>query len=410
LTTWYYLVYYCVVYKHKLNKMSEVPTTLPCSPLGAPSQAEGTYLNYWPQQLAADPDLKSAAILAQFAIEGSHFVKAPDNLYSSGYVETWDRKLGSFNPMAEAAGDLLYGATYILQVNGRGRIGARSVRKQTSIPAITDAFLFMADRLGDLETQAPTHSLLIAGEMVCKAAWATDDFSLRDDLMHVGGQIFARIHQGDGPATKETIDAGVRWTDVQLYELSPTIRQACRKGEDVRPYQQRVAQLLYDQAGDLLRIPHIPDYRQARGGMGGHMFDHLGLNIVRRAILLHSDIQSNFPEARAAYTSEDRPLEPDERKVESKFDIVLLTKDTWGNVLSTEPWQLKLGEGAYQRSIPYHPAIKMISTNGLSVAAMKDAAHALRSICKKGEYDSHFAPVDQVADIFEPYVAPAKAA
>lgn len=390
--------------------MAEVSNNLPCSPLGAPFHGEGTYLDYWPQQLAADPELESAKRLAKAVVAGSRFVKEPDNFYSPEYVEEWDRNLGPFNPMPHALPDLLYGATYILQVNARERVRGREVRAQTTEENVADAFLMMADQQGDMEKQRPTHSLLVAGEMVCKAAWSSDDMEVRDELMQTAGVIFARLHEDDGPATKMTIEAGQRLADIQLRELSQQIRLSCRIGEDVKPLQVAAARILEGQLSDLLRMPFIPDYLTPHGGLGGHMFEQLGLNEIRRAIYLDPNIQDDHLEVRVAYGGEDRPRQPEERKEDSAYDIVLLTANNRGDILGTEALQLKQGNGAIERERPYHPDIKVIIGRNITTAIMTDVAYTQRKMYRRGKYNKHTPSVDTVASIFEPYVAPAKAA
>lgn len=383
------------------------PPALPSTPLEAPVRGDdmGSYLDYWPRQLEANPELYGAYELAERTAQRSQYLRDPSSILSPRLVTGWDGALGAFNHMRDGR-DMLLGAARILKSNVQQSVKVPSVLHRNDPEDITDEFLDATDYLDDMEAQRPTKYLIMAGQLVCKTAWTYEDLDRREDLLEIAARMYRRVYDADGKWDDYVFKAGQYLADIESHQHCNKIRSARRSHADVSELRGEAVALLNRQGDDMLRHANLS------GCLSGDIFEPFARYVVRSKILLDDDIKGNHPEVRTAFRSEDCAEEPREREVDSKFDVVLQRYTSNAQVIGAEPWQLKLGNFTLDsRERSYHPAIKVVVAEGITLGTMIDVIRALKRANTSGDKTDHSKKISKISRLFEPLIArPKKAA
>jgi hypothetical protein len=407
--------------------MRVTPEDLPAVPFEACSPAQAMpYTEYWAHYQTAYPEQKDAESRRRLTVAGSVLVREPDKFTGipTGFdgvngsspvpkiIETWDRGLGSFNPLLGAEGDLLRGAAAILGHNQLGSNNDLPTVRVLEPKSVAESFLDVTDQM-DIERQKPSHALLVGAQLVHKAALLNGDRSYQSDLFTAAETLYRRIDDTSVPGGPDKFRAAQYRDDIAFHNLSDELRQAGGKGKGNSEHRDKAVVLLRKSVRSLLEMYDLVTSNESwdmQCKLAGDMAEPFMSLVLRDTTFLRSRALASRLEVRTAFGSEDEPYEPKERKFDHKFDRVLTTVARDGRVLHAVPLQVKTGDGEKIHDRPYHPAIKVITLKGLGSDKMARAGRSLLRSYNDYQFNRIVEGLDLVLDPLQPILEPAMAA
>ncbi|MDB5181988.1 MAG: hypothetical protein JWP13_751 [Candidatus Saccharibacteria bacterium] len=385
--------------------MSESSPSVSFTSLEVPAPIEGgqNYLDYWARHDAADPDLLGAKALHRATLVGAAFVREPDDTFPYKAVLAWDSSLGSFNHMQYGEGDLLRGAAILLRTNHEGGPSEFPVVRIPDPKNVPEAFLDVAEQLGDMTDQKPSRALKLGSQLVHKAALVERDSARQTALLEVAGAMYGRNYRADTPWDKEKIHTGQLLADINFHRLSQNIRSACRARQGVKAYRREAAGLLRGQAEDLLRYEDLLDKGGQPRNLSGNAFELLTTITVRHLVYLSSDLKGDHSQIRTAFDSEEHPMHPGGTLRKRSFDLVHTRVTRDDHVVGSRLWQMKMGSEGERN---YHPAIDVVAARNVSMRTIFDIARSLRQVYASGRYQSPVAQLPLVSEVVKPFMLP----
>lgn len=313
----------------------------------------------------------------------------PSERTIEGTIERWDRAQGTFNHMEGGQGDMLRAAGLLLKDNFTGTPGEFGVTRRGE-DSVYGAFSDLLDNI-DLSEQAPTPTLLLAGELIHKAAWTEPDAKRQQRLFDGAEAIYTRIYEDPkAPWQDHKFRAGQYRSDIRFHVLSAQIREAVAGGDiigKVSNLRREAMDMLREQIGDMneMRLLALKadgaNKLEERNDWAGAMFEQFIQIALRHQIYLQGNIQTaGHYEVRRAFHSEDRPVTPKISIKKQQFDLVVQHYDNDGNVEETTPIQLKLRQHADERedsktaeeeAAAYTPEILFIRVTDLTPEGMR---------------------------------------
>jgi hypothetical protein len=384
------------------------------------------YTEYWAHYQTAYPEQKDAESRRRLTVAGSVLVREPDKFTGipAGFdgvngsspvpkiIETWDRGLGSFNPLLGAEGDLLRGAAAILGHNQPGSNNDLPTVRVLEPKSVAESFLDVIDQM-DIGRQKPSHALLIGAQLVHKAALLNGDRSYQSDLFTAAETLYGRIDDTSVPGGPDKFHAAHYRGDIAFHNLSDELRQAGGKGKGNSEQRDKAVVLLRNSVRNLLEMYDFISNSQSweiQRELAGEMGEPFTSLVLRDTTFLRSRALASRLEVRTAFRSEDEPNEPRERRFDHSFDRVLTTVARDGSVVSAAPLQIKMGDGEKNHVRPYHPAIKVVTLKGLGSDRMARTARSLLRSYNDYQFDRVVEGLDLVLDPLEPILEPAMAA
>lgn len=354
------------------------------------------YLSYWKQYREDGQSVRGTDEVGQMAVAGMHYVRDdgimpefPECLVPAGMetdrvevIEKWARSLGPFNSLQDARGDLLRGAAIVLQENNL-ETEEFPVVATPNPRTVCEAFLDVVDQLGDMSCQQPTHALLVAGELVEQAGFATTDREVRTDLLHGARRMFKRLHADpDREWDIDQLRAGQHYADLRFEEIDDKLQRTLSRGGKIDPIRRQATTVLEGQIRDVLRSGSKIESGKLARTWTGPIFESVIQLAVRHVGIYDAENTDSFEvvDTRVSCIGEDRPFLPIGRRYESSFDLVFRRYDEAGRVVEAEPWQLKYGDSLIHNPKQYHPVIRIVEAPDLPLYDMIQAVKAMRNL------------------------------
>lgn len=262
-------------------------------------------------------------------------------------IHLWNRALGSFNQLESAQGDLLRAAGLLLEGNIDPRRG--SFVPVSGNPSDTyKAFGFLFGH-NPVEVQRPTPDLLLAAELVHKAAWTETNLGRQARLFSMAEAMYSRLIDGQGPS-EERFRAMQYRADIRFHAVGDSLRAAILKtnATKISALEAQAETMVVQQLGEAIQLSDwvvenlqqiTPAERNTRHGLLGEAT----LALCFRARLLEEGIERlALNEIRRAFSHEDQVLSGGSLKPNTSFDFVKQGFDLRGHIYSTTPIQLKL--------------------------------------------------------------------
>ena len=296
-------------------------------------------------------------------------------------LTAWDESLGNFNAMQDGQGDLLRAAGLLLGNNVTPEMNKTGgVVSEPNPSTVYKAFASLW-RNNPIECQQPSSQLLLAAQLVHKAAWVDTDSQRQDRLFGIADSMYSRI-----------CDAGINWydgkvlagelrADIRFHVWGNRLREGIAHGNTAQQQhaEKELRSLMQARAASFMRAhAHIAATSKESDNQSGVLFERFVSLAVRDRIL--SDWQrgkdSTGFEVRQSFAHEDTSSA--HLKPNPSFDIVIQHHEPKGRIRTT-PVQLKLrysgsSEGGDDA---YLPGIVYVRTHGLNMTQMNGAAMLL---------------------------------
>ncbi len=338
-----------------------------------PSAQSGPYGDYWSEFREAsnfvnlDDVLKTCrlgsyvgALTARVVCDGQlpDFELMPDmrtgkpqEATISNAVAAWDQAIGSFNAYHEGQPDLLRAAGLLLYANYSGD-PEDFIMTGSDSEHVSEQFMTLVGK-NSWELQKPTKDLLLAGQLIHKAAWVEQEPSARETLFVTAVLAYDRLYDDTTAEWTDRLLASQYRADIRFEWLDQDLRAAKLAGDNewLQSLQELAIELLEEQLVDLQEIGRqvkLADARDALTGgdegadWAGFMLESFAAIVTRGLMYVHSEPGAAIDYGlRRAFKHEDEPNTLKLRPYRS-FDLIVQRRDTDGNFVHTTPIQLKL--------------------------------------------------------------------
>ena len=321
----------------------------------------------------------------------------PQELNISNAIAEWDRSAGTFNKYREGQGDLLRAAGLLLYSNFAGDPESFSMTGSDS-DQVYDQFAALTEN-NSWESQRPTADLLLAGQLIHKAAWIEADPSRQEHLFKTAVAAYDRLYNDPDAKWSDRLQAGQFKADIHFQWLDQDIYEAAASGdhEALKAYQDMAFQLLSEQVVDLQKIGELVDLANKQGEVDGlEAFWWAGFMLERFMVIATRDLiylrtkpdHANEYGVRSSFTHEDQPRTL-KLKPKRSFDMVVQHRNVEGQIADTTSIQFKLlgrtDEKRFGDREEDYDKVKVIYVKRCSDVKMTRAAEGLLAAYKEKE-------------------------
>lgn len=325
-----------------------------------------TFLQQVSENVIRQPEWEMVQPFPQFIDEKK---QSPSNM-----ILVWDRLLGSFNPMADGQADMLGASSVLLWHN------AREMRVGEAAPVQTyEAYREMFAGV-DMRRQRLGPRLLVAAQLVHKAAWLEPDAVRREEYLSMAGAMYGRVNTGKSDWAEGAREAQAYLADIRHHQAAKAFRDAgvLPLAEGQRRRQQAtesLRQLLHRDAHNVQQLcDKYEESRNDKGPLKGFIFERFVPLLLRDTVMadLEAGAEDVVFEVRRAFRSEDKG--PFERPLNPNFDMVVQRYVSHEETVTT-PVQLKIGRA--RNKSRYLGNIIVVRAADLSIADVRAAATEL---------------------------------
>lgn len=334
----------------------------------------------------------------------------PQEVNIGNAIAEWDRSAGTFNKYQGGQSDLLRAAGLLLYNNFADDPESFNMTGSDS-DQVYDQFVTLTDN-NSWESQKGTADLLLAGQLIHKAAWLEPDPLCQEHLFTTAIAAYEQLYNDPEAKWSDRLQAGQFRADIRFQQLDQEIHEAGSNGdrEALRDYQDIAFKLLSEQVADLQKTGELVDLANELGEVdgleafwwAGFMLEQFTVCVTRDLIYLRTKPDhANEYGVRRAFAHEDQPRTL-KLKPKRSFDMVVQHRNTEGEIKDTTSIQFKLlgrtGEKRPgDRESDYESShVKVIYIKRCSTDKMTKAAEALLASYEQKERLEGNGTVDRV--------------